>query len=200
MGRISAQIDQLNKDGIGHFGMLEAINDASVFALLLSTAESWLEKQGVSQIQGPFNLSINEESGLLVEGFDTPPYIMMGHALPYYQEHIFAAGYQKSMDLLAYLLSTDFETPAVMRRLARSTQKSVTVRTLRKKQLKEDLEILRDIFNDAWSENWQFIPFTEAEFKDIGEMIALLVDDDLVQIAEIDGRACCLWIFYLQTP
>ncbi|MEE9493439.1 MAG: N-acetyltransferase [Gammaproteobacteria bacterium] len=189
VGRISAQIDQLNRNGVGHFGMLEARNDASVFALLLNTAESWLEKQGIVQIQGPFNLSINEESGLLVEGFDTPPYIMMGHALPYYQEHIIAAGYQKSMDLLAYLLPTDFETPAVMKRLASSAQKKVTVRTLRKKRLKEDLEILRDIFNDAWSENWQFTPFTEAEFKEIGQMIAFLVDDDLVQIAEIDGRA-----------
>ena len=188
VGRISAQIDSLQSDDSGHFGLLEGINNQAVFSALLEQAENWLRGKGVSTIRGPYNLSINEECGMLVDGFDTPPCIMMSHALPYYKSLISNAGYGKAMDLLAYLIPSDFEAPKVMARLAERALKKVNVRTLRRKHLQEDLEILRDIFNDAWSENWDFVPFTREEFQDIGQMISLLVDDDLVQIAEIDQR------------
>jgi GNAT superfamily N-acetyltransferase len=192
VGRISAQIDRLYQERhgqkTGYFGMLEAPDDARLFAGLLQTAEGWLREHGMERVRGPFNLSINEECGLLVEGFDSPPSIMMGHARPYHGRHIEAAGYSGARDLLAYYIAPDFEAPRVMTRLAETVARQVMIRPLRRKELKQELEILRDIFNDAWYNNWGFVPFTEAEFADIGELLSLLVDDDFVQIAEIDER------------
>ncbi|MEN8108916.1 MAG: N-acetyltransferase [Pseudomonadota bacterium] len=192
VGRVSAQIDDLYQtrhgDAVGYFGMLEADDDPALVAALLTTAEGWLQERGMHTIRGPYNLSINEECGLLVDGFDTPPYIMMGHARPWYGRHVEAAGYHKATDLLAFQIQPDFEAPRIMTRLLDRETRHVRVRCLRRKQLKAELEILRDIFNDAWAENWGFVPFTAAEFADIGELLTLLVDDSFVQIAEIDGR------------
>ncbi len=192
VGRISAQIDELYRDTlgveVGFFGSIEAEDDPEIFGLLLDTAENWLRERGIKQIRGPFNLSINEECGLLIDGYERPPFVMMGHARKYYANRIEAAGYSKAKDLFAYELNPDFEAPEIMRKLLKNIGNEVHVRQLRRKQLKEDLAILRDIFNDSWSRNWGFTPFTEAEFSDIGELLTLLVDDDFIQIAEIDGH------------
>ena len=192
VGRISAQIDRLYLERhavkTGYFGMLEAEDRPELFAALLATAETWLREQGMQQVRGPFNLSVNEECGVLVDGFNTPPYIMMGHARPYYGQHIEAAGYHAARDLLAYHIAPDYEAPAVMTRLAEKAGRDAIIRPLRRKQLPQELEILRDIFNDAWADNWGFTPFTTAEFADIGQLLTLLVDDDFVQIAEIDDQ------------
>lgn len=192
VGRISAQIDDLytetHAEKTGFFGVIEADDDPEIFALLLDTAAGWLRERGMQQIRGPFNLSVNEECGLLVDGYQTPPFIMMGHAPEYYAGHIEAAGYVKAKDLLAYEVPPDFTVPRVMQRLLRGLGDGVTVRELRRKHLESELDVLRDIFNDSWSQNWGFTPFTEEEFADIGELLTLLVDDDFIQIAEIDGR------------
>lgn len=191
VGRISAQVDQLHQerygDKTGYFGMIEFEDNPETSAALFQAAENWLREQGMAGVCGPFNLSINEEVGLLVEGFDTPPCVMMGHSLPYVGPLVEAAGYQKVQDLLAYDLKPDFQAPKVMTSLARRVSNKVSVRPLNRKQLTQELEIIRDIFNDAWSENWGYVPWTDAEFKDIGELISLLLDDDLIQIAELDG-------------
>ena len=192
VGRISAQIDQLHieryQDDTGYFGLIEAEDDATTFASLFEVAENWLRDNGIKRVRGPYNLSINEECGLLVEGFETPPYIMMGHARPYYGPNIEALGYRKAKDLLAYRIRSDFEAPQVMLRLAEKARAKVKLRGLRRQHVKEDLEIVRDIFNDAWSNNWGFVPFTEAEFAEAGALLTQLADDDFMQIAEIDGR------------
>ena len=198
VGRISAQIDDLfietQGEKTGFFGLIEADDDPDVFALLFETAENWLRERGMETIRGPFNLSLNEECGLLVEGFDTPPYIMMGHARPYYGGRVEAAGYVKAKDLFAYEGSADQVLSPVMQRLKRSVGKNVTVRPFKRKQMKEELAILRDIFNDSWSGNWGFTPFTEAEFADVGELITLLIDDGFIQIAEIEGRPVAMFV------
>ena len=192
VGRISAQIDRLYQERhdrkVGYFGMLEAGDDTELFTTLLRTAENWLRDRGMQRVAGPFNLSVNEECGLLVDGFDTPPRIMMGHARPYYARQVEAAAYSKAKDLLAYHIAPDFEPPRIMTRLAEKAARRVSVRPLRRRRLKQELEVLRDIFNDAWFNNWGFVPFTEAEFADIGELLTLLVDDEFVQIAELDDR------------
>ncbi|HQU14924.1 MAG TPA: N-acetyltransferase [Gammaproteobacteria bacterium] len=192
VGRITAQVDQLHlethQDATGFFGMLEAHDDPEVFTALLDTAEHWLRAQGMRRVRGPFNLSINEESGLLVEGFDTPPMVMMGHARSYYGPRVEANGYAKVMDLLAYRLRTDFAAPPAMQALARRMDQRIRVRPLRRERFDEEVEILRGIFNDAWSGNWGFIPFTEAEFKELGRNLKLLLDDDFIQIAEAGGE------------
>ncbi len=191
VGRISAQIDQLHEtryqDATGFFGLLEAEDEAETFHALLSTAETWLRDQGMSRIRGPFNLSINQECGLLVEGYDTPPMIMMGHARPYYADRIMAEGYRGSKDLLAYRIATDFSPPALMQVTVKKAGNYARIRPLRKSYMNEELRILKEIYEDAWSENWGFIPFTEDEFRHLGHSLRLLVEDECVQIAEVDG-------------
>jgi hypothetical protein len=191
VGRISAQVDQLHldrhQDATGFFGMLEAEDDPAVFQALLTTAETWLREQGLRRILGPFNLSINDECGLLVAGFETPPGVMMGHAHPYYALRLEEQGYGQARDLLAYRIGAGFVMPAAMQTLLRKLADRVHLRPLRRSQLDEEIAILRDIFNDAWSQNWNFVPFTEAEFAHMGRDLARLLPDDFVQIAEVDG-------------
>ena len=192
LGRITAQIDRLQQETQGNqagsFGMLEAEDDPEVFAALFGAAEAWLRERGCTEVRGPFNLSINEEAGLLVEGFDTPPCVMMGHGRPYYPARVEEQGYEKAQDLFAYTLKSAFAPPPVMLKLAERAAREVRMRTLRRRDLAAELEILRDIFNDAWAGNWGFVPFTRAEFTELGKVMAALIPEDYVQIAEIDGR------------
>ena len=192
VGRISAQVDRLHleryQDDTGFFGMLEAENNSETFQTLLATAENWLRDKGMRRISGPYNLSINQELGLLVEGFDTPPYYMMGHARPYYAEHMAKNGYLKEKDLLAYTLDPAFEHPRSMQAIMTRAKKRVQTRFLRKSRFKDELIIIRDIFNDAWSQNWGFVPWTDPEFQHLGNDLKMVVDEDLVVIASVDGK------------
>ncbi|QWT21662.1 hypothetical protein KPL74_06560 [Bacillus sp. NP157] len=192
VGRISAQIDDLHlerhADATGFFGMLDAEDDQETFAALISAAEGWLHDQGIQRVRGPLSLSINDEVGLLVDGFDTPPVFMMGHAKPYYGERIERAGYTKAKDMLAYMIAPDFPAPKVMDRLLAKVRDRIRVRPLDTKRFDEELAMLRDIFNDAWANNWGFVPFTEAEFKDLGHTLRVLIAPELIQVAELDGE------------
>jgi hypothetical protein len=198
VGRISAQVDALHleryADATGFFGMLDAEDRPETFAALFAAAEQWLREQGMRRARGPFSLSINEETGLLIEGFDTPPVFMMGHARPYYAAHVEALGYRKAVDTLAYLISADFAPSPVMARLAAAAGNRVRVRPLDRKRFAAEIALLRDIFNDAWSENWGFVPFTEAEFHELGNNLRFLVDPGLIRIAEVDGEAAAFMV------
>jgi len=198
VGRITAQIDRLHidrhQDATGFFGMLEAENDIRTFQTLLSTAEKWLRAQGMQNICGPFNLSINQELGLLVDGFDTPPSMMMGHARPYYADRIEKNGYQKEKDLLAYTISTDSQLSKAVKTITAKVKNRVSIRGLRKSQFAEELQIIRDIFNDAWSRNWNFVPFTNKEFDHLGKDLKMLADEELVKIAEVDGEPAAFMV------
>jgi len=196
VGRISAQIDQLRldlkNDATGSFGMFEAIDDAEVIEGLLSTAEQWLVKQGMSCVEGPYNLSINDECGLLIEGFDTPPSVMMGHAPSYYSRHIEELGYRKANDIVSYRMHPNYSMTPVMNKIvarsARVRKGQFTLRSLRRENFDAEIELLRDIFNEAWSENWGFLPFTQAEFNEVGTILKSLVNEDYIKIGEIDGN------------
>ncbi len=198
VGRISAQIDQLHRQrygaDTGHFGLLEGIDDTEVFAALLHTAEEWLAVRHTRHISGPFNLSINQECGILVEGFDTPPMVMMPHSRAWYGRLIEEQGYQPLKDLLAYWAEVDYKMPRLMSALIEKFSKQVRLRTLRRDKFGEEMEILRDIFNDAWSENWGFVPFTKAEFAELGSSLRLLVPDEFIQIAEVDGHPAAFMV------
>ena len=191
VGRISAQIDSLHRerygDNTGHFGSLESIDNAEVFSALILHAEAWLGARHTSHVNGPFSHSINQESGILVDGFDTPPVVMMPHSPPWYSKLLEGEGYLPEKDLLAYWVDANFEIPRVMRTLIQRYSKKVQIRPLKRKDFKVEMEILRDLFNDAWSENWGFVPFTEAEFAELGSSLRLLVPDELIQIAEVNG-------------
>ncbi len=193
VGRISAQTDHLylenHSERTGFFGMLEAIDDAGVFSALFGQAETWLKAKGMHTVRGPFNLSINQECGLLVEGFDMPPVVMMPYNPPYYPGQIEKQGYVPAKDLLAYLLDAEIEPPRAVRSLAAKAAQEIDVRPLNRKHLLQEFELLRDIFNDAWSRNWGFVPFTQEEFTEMAKTLSHVIQDDFVQIAELNGEA-----------
>jgi hypothetical protein len=193
VGRISAQIDHLARTDpeapAGYFGMIAAEDDAEVFAALLTTAEAWLRERGRTQVIGPFNLSINEEVGLLVDGFDTPPMVMMGHDPRYTGARIEAQGYAKVKDLYAYISGVPVFTPGVDARLKRPAPAGLALRPINMKNFDGEVRTLVEIWNDAWSQNWGFAPITEAETRHLGESLKLLLHPRLIWFVEIDGEA-----------
>jgi hypothetical protein len=197
VGRITAQIDALHlaryNDATGHFGFIEGIDDPSVFEALLGAAESWLRSEGMRRSVGPVSFSLWGEAGLLVEGFDRPPAVLMGHALPYYQKHIAAQGYTKVQDLLAYDYQNGLPLSATMDRIIARTQEKHRYRfrpvRMDRKSFTSEVALLLDILNDAWSDNWGFIAMTQAEIDDMASIFKFVLRPEAVVIAEYDGEA-----------
>lgn len=194
VGRISAQINRLHlekyRDGTGHFGLIEAEDDAAVFAALAGRAEAWLRERGLARVLGPFNLSINEETGLLVEGFETPPALMMGHAPPYYGPRLEALGYAKVRDLYAYTFEADRPLPDMVRRMAeRAAGDRVVLRPMNRRRYAAEVEAALAIYDEAWSGNWGSLPLSPAERKHMAASMKPLIDPDLVWFVELDGEA-----------
>ena len=200
VGRISAQVDQLHlqqhNDATGFFGFLEAEDNAETFHALFAAAEEWLRQKGMLRVRGPFSLSINDECGLLVDGFDSPPPIMLGHALPYYGKRVEEQGYVKEQDLLAYRVDPNLAHQPHLELLSKRYASRIEVRKMRRDRFTKDLEIIRDLFVDAWSDNWGFIPFTPAEFAELGKNLKFLVDSEWVRIAEVDGEPVAMMVMF----
>jgi hypothetical protein len=199
VGRITAQVDDLHlqtyQDHTGFFGFLEAVDDPAVFQALFATAEAWLREQGMRRSLGPFSFSINDECGTLIDGFDTPPMFMMPHGLPYYDARLIEQGYRKAMDTVACILDPAIAPPPVMAATVRKALAGpVRVRPIRLSHLREDILLLRDIFNDAWSDNWNFVPFTIDELAALGSSLKLFVPADFVLIAEVEGRPAAMLV------
>lgn len=192
VGRISAQIDDLYiaryQNATGHFGFLDADDDPRIFQALTATAEDWLRSRGMRRILGPFNLSINEECGLLVDGFDSLAVMMMGFTLPYAGQRLTEQGYTKAMDLVAYDYNVQ-RAAAVGKDLLDRVKNDprVRLRTMDSSRYHEDLAVILDIFNEAWSENWGFVPFSEAEMEHVAQSMRPLIRREMVWIAEVDG-------------
>lgn len=197
VGRITAQIDELHlaqhNDATGHFGFIEGIDDAAVFGALLREAETWLKSQGMRRALGPVSFAMWDEPGLLVDGFDNPPNVMMGHALPYYQGRILAEGYSPAQDLLAYGYPIHQPFPPTLQRLiARAQDKhKFHFRPARfdKQHFASEIALILDIMNDAWAENWGFVPMTKAEIDDMASVFKFLLRPDALVIAEYEGEA-----------
>lgn len=194
VGRISAQIDELvePQHGVktGHYGFFDCINDQDVANALFDTACSWLKENGMIEVIGPFSLSINEETGMLVEGFDTPPRLLMGHARPYYEKLVHNYGLSSVKDTWAYTLdiSDPILPPTIQKLVDRAVDKGqVKFRPINMDKYEEELKIILDIFNDAWIENWKYIPFTEAELDHAVKELKMIIREDFTYIAEIDG-------------
>lgn len=198
VGRISAQIDRLHleryNDATGQFGFLEAEDDPQVFAALFAAAENWLRARGIRRVQGPFSFSINDEVGLLIDGFDTPPNIMMGHALPYYRQRVEEQGFTKAKDVIAYYYDAHAKLPPVVEKVFTRAMASpdISVRPIDMKNLKRDLAIIMDIFNDAWSDNWNFVPFTQRELEALGTNLKMLVRPEYVSIVNYKGEPAAM--------
>lgn len=193
VGRISAQIDHLApsdpRSPAGYFGLIAAEDDPETFAGLFSVAETWLRGRGRRQVLGPFNLSINEEVGLLVDGFDTPPMMLMGHDPRYAAARIEECGYAKAKDVFAYISGVPKFTPGVNARLARPLPAGMVLRSVRMDQFDEEVRTLVDILNDAWSNNWGAARVTEAETRHLGRSLKPILHPRLVWFLEIDGEA-----------
>ena len=193
VGRCTASIDREHLDrygdGVGFFGFLDTVDDEEVARALLARAESWLRGKGMKHARGPLSLNINEETGCLVAGFDTSPYIMMPHHRPYQSTLIEKAGYTKVKDLYAWRYSIgDLNTRVKRAHAEIKSLPEVSFRRASMKNLAKDVEVLVDVFNDAWSDNWGFVPFTRNEVKKMAADFKLLLMPEITCICSIDGE------------
>ncbi|QDZ07950.1 N-acetyltransferase [Sphingomonas panacisoli] len=204
VGRISAHIDTLALTmpadkgfgpGCGQWGYMDA-EDEDTAKALIATAEGWLRDQGMNRALGPISMSIWEEPGLLVQGYDHAPTIMMGHAKPEYKGWIEGAGYTHAKTLQTYDLDVTKEFPPIVQRIIKSGERnpSIRIREVDKSKFDEEAAIILAILNDAWSDNWGFVPLTPPEIDDVGVKLKPIVFNDLIRIAELDGKPVAFMI------
>ena len=193
VGRISAQVDDLVQQhmgqGTGQWGMFEVL-DGEAAEALIATAEQWLRQQGMSRALGPISLSIWDEPGLEIEGFAEAPTAMMGHHRPEYQAWIEAAGYKKAKDLITYELDiTHWDDPMIDRLIAMGERNPrIRIRMVDKSKFDQEARLILNLLNNAWSNNWGYVPLTEAEIKYAGKKLKPIIFNELVRIAELDGE------------
>ncbi len=204
VGRISAHIDTLALTmpaeqgfgpGVGQWGLMEAERQ-DIFQALLARAEDWLREQGMTRALGPISMSIWEEPGLLIDGYDHPPTIMMGHAKREYRGWIEWANYRPIKQLMTYEVDVTKQFPPIVQRIIKSGEKNarITVRNVDKTKFEDEAAIILSILNDAWKDNWGFVPLTPPEIKDVGVKLKPIVFNDLIRIAELDGKPVAFMI------
>ena len=193
VGRISAQVDTLVLEhmapGLGQWGMLEAEDEAAA-AALLAAAEDWLRGKGMSRSMGPFSLGIWDEPGLLVKGHDHPPMVMMGHNRAEYEGWVERAGYAGVKDLYTYDVQSSRSFAPIVDRIVASGEKNERIRIRRVDKSRFDAEaaLILSILNEAWSDNWGFIPLTDSEIAYAGKKLKPIVLEDMILVAEYDGE------------
>lgn len=199
VGTIAAFINHRHNDfqneHIGFFGFFEVLEDPDAAAALLETAENWVKARGYSAIRGPAQFSTNEECGLLVDGFDDPPRILMTYNPQRYVDYIENQGYAKAMDLHAYAVDVDIFSGGSKfpKKLIRVVEKikdreDIHIRKLDMKHFDEEVQRVKEIYNQSWARNWGFVPMTEPEFDAMGEELKQILDPDLTLVAEINGK------------
>jgi GNAT superfamily N-acetyltransferase len=196
-GRIAAILDRehnaFHGEKAAFFGFFESVNDRSVSEALLETATKWAKERGMEVLRGPANPSLNDEAGLLVEGYGKPPVLMMTYNPPYYVDLIEEAGFTKTKDLIASWFDIGPEPLAHFVRINERFRKrntDIVVRTVSKKGLKNDLPAIREVYNDAWEKNWGFVPMTAAEMDYMAKRLKPLIVEDFLFLAEarhLDG-------------
>jgi hypothetical protein len=203
-GRISAHVDDLALrqpveqgfgPGTGFWGLMEAADEATAQALI-ATAEDWLKAEGMTRAIGPMSLSIWDEPGLLVQGFDHPPTVMMGHHLPQYQGWIEALGYGGIKDLYTYEVDISREFPGIVSRVIASGERNarIRIREIDKRHFDKEAALVLDLLNNAWSDNWGFVPLTADEIAHVGKKLKPIVYNDLIRVAEVDGEPVAFMI------
>ena len=194
VGRISAQVCELVQKyqgaGTGHFGMFECEDRQETANALFAAGEAWLSERNMTRVMGPVDFSINDEIGMLVEGFERSPCVMMGHHLPYYLQLMEQAGFQKEIDLFAYYKDiTQPFSDRIERIMSWAADGvSMNIRAVAKKDYDRELRLVLDIFRDAWSENWGYVPPTVAEVDHLINQMRLVLDRGAVMVTEIDGE------------
>jgi hypothetical protein len=188
--------NEVHQDKVGFFGFFEVIQDYAVAEALLQAASNWLREQGMEAIRGPENFSQNEECGLLIDGFERPPVVMMTYNPRYYQDFIERAGFQKAQDLYAWDIRTsifDYDVQRMPRKFVRVAddarkRENLVVRTIDMKHFDREVALAKQVYNLAWEVNWGFVPMTDHEIEHLGNELKLIIDPDLIYIAELDGE------------
>ena len=205
VGRVAAIIDRnhinTHKEQVGFFGFFECLPDPEIARRLLDAATAWLKDRDIEVMRGPMNPSTNDECGFLLEGFDSTPMIMMTYTPKYYLEYMEQCGMVKSKDLLAYIsIIKDVTASGRLERLAaavRSRVSGLTVRPANMKNFQRELEIVKEIYNSAWSHNWGFVPMTDEEISSMAKRLKPLIVPELLIMAEVDGAPVA---FYMAIP
>ena len=196
-GRIAAitnkNYNDFQNDNAGFFGFFDCYNDQEVADALFQTAVDWLKDKGKDLMYGPMNPSTNDEVGILIDGFDTPPYMMMTHNAPYYPQLAEDFGLTKAKDLFAWFVTTDRAMENISEKIQRVSGKilkkyNITIRNLVIKNLKDEIKLIKDIYNNAWSRNWGFVPFTDDEINALAKDLAQVADENLLLLAEKEGN------------
>ena len=199
VGRVSATIDhehlRLHEDATGFFGFFDTLDDPEVGKALIDAAKTWCERRGMKRIRGPLSLNMNEEVGILIEGHEHPPHILMGHSRVWQAGIADACGLEKAKDLLAWRFDVG-NLPGRAIRAWENVQKlpEVRLRSVQLKHMHRDLDIIMEIFNDAWKDNWGWVPATEEEVEKTGDDLKLILDEQMAFIAEVDGKAVAMCI------
>ncbi len=194
-GRIAAIIDRnhinIHNEQTGFFGFFECLPDVAIARDLLDAAGTWLKERGIEVMRGPMNPSTNDECGFLLEGFDSPPMIMMTYTPPYYLDYMEQCGLVKAKDLYAYLsVIKDVSAAPRLEKLAASIQARVpglVVRPANMKNFRNELEAVKDIYNSAWGHNWGFVPMTDEEIESMAKRLKPLIVSELLIMAEVNG-------------
>lgn len=203
VGRIAAFINPAHQafhnDSAGHFGYFDCEENPETGKALLSIAETYLKSKQATKMIGPTSHSTNEESGLLIDGFDAPPVLMMPYGRPDYQAMFDAFGFSKAIDLLAYQadLHAGYPRPKMTQAMVKyaQSQPSITFRSMDKSRFREEVDLAMEIFNDAWSENWGYIPFTQAQINHMASEMKPLIHADGFRVGMIDGEAVAfIWM------
>lgn len=203
IGRIAAFIninhDRQYSDNTGFFGYFDCIDDAAVGRALLKVAEQWLREKDRSRMVGPSQWSVNEECGLLVDGFETPPVMMMPYGQPYYQNMIEEFGLEKATDMYAFQaeLSAGYPRSKFLQSLLKYAERndSISWRPLDMSRFRDEVDLVMDIFNDAWSENWGFIPFSDEQISHMAKEIKPIIFKEGLWIGYIDNEpAAYIWM------
>ncbi len=182
--------NMIHNENIGFFGFFETIKDYHVAEKLFDAAIEWCREKKLDKIRGPENYSQNDTCGLLVDGFNTSPAILMPHNPPYYQELIERYGFTKAMDLWAYEMDKDTDMPERVISLVEKRKKrsKFTFRKINKKDFDNELEKIKFVYNNAWEKNYGFVPLTEHELEHIAKNLVQIIDEDIVFFAELDGK------------
>jgi len=195
VGRISAQIDKAYleryQDSTGHIGSIVAEDDQAIFQALFKEAEAWLRARGMIRATGPFSLSVNEEVGLLVWGFDSRSILLVPWDPPYAGPRVEACGYAKIKDLYSYDYDVQNAPETIGKKLlARAgLADRVKVRSANMKMFDAEVRTVVNIFNDAWSDNWGFVPFTQAEIDHASKAFGPVIVPELCLFVEVDDEA-----------
>jgi len=188
--------NQFHGEKTGFWGLFDVVEEYPVAEALFDAARDWCQAQGLETLRGPMSYSTNEECGLLVDGFHLPPVVMMTYNPRYYPAFVERYGFAKAKDLYAYRLETSMFLPGgpgmpeKVGRVAEVAQKRyrVAVRKADLRHFNEELRRVKQVYNDAWSRNWGFVPMTEAEIDHLAEGLKQFLDPDILFIAEVDGR------------